>query len=400
MEDTEPRSGEIADTPLPELFRALYRERRSGVLDLQYADEQRQVFFVNGEVKSAISNEMGHRVGQHLKELGLIEESDIEAALARRSDGLRVGPALVAMGRVDQESLDQELRKLVTSIIYSTFAWPGGQYRFSPTDAPVAADVMLTISTADVILESIRRLTDERRILSGIGDTKVAIEFSPDPALRLQHVTLSPDEGFIVSRIDGHVSIEQLLKLTPTPKIKVLQLVYGLIATGILEPPAPPATESSTRRKATVRAAGKPARQGAQAAYHDAVRDVAQGSTARRQSLNVRIKTQRTSAKLARPEPARSADVEKEELEFRRKKIQTTYRKLSSLSADELLEVAPNATFREIRYNYNLLAEIYHPDVAFRSEYADLKPQLVKIFRRLEASYQRMSSPRSESSFD
>ena len=56
------------------------------------------------------------------------------------------------------------------------------------------------------------------------------------------------------------------------------------------------------------------------------------------------------------------------------------------------VEVAANATFRDIRWNYNTLFEIYNPANGNQPEYADLKPQLRELFDALNNAYRRMTA--------
>jgi hypothetical protein len=393
MPTQSPLIGDLRTTPLPELFRAIYRDGSSGILDLQHDKDQRRVFFVGGEVRSAVSNELGQKVGQHLKAAGLVVEVDIEEALQKKSEGIRLGNALVAIGALDAETLEKELRKLVAEIIFSAFSWESGFFRFALSDAPVPADVMLSISTADVILEAIRRMPSDDGVRLCIGDFSRRLSIAEDPFLRLQRVTLAPDEGFLISRIDGIHTIEQLTKSVPMPIPRLLRLVYGLIATGIVEL-VPETGKSMAGRTAAVPIPGSPKPPAPPPAQPSAATTAApakmpQGIAPR--GLNVQIAATRRTTAIMAPKKPTAPIFQKEEIDFRRRKILTTYQKLRSMTAHDILEIPLNPTFRELRQKYNDLAEIYHPDIAFRPEYADLKREMTEIFRKLEQSYRMLA---------
>jgi len=366
-----PTVGELKQNPLPEIFRRIYREGSSGVLDLQCAEDQRRVYFVAGEVRSAVSNSLGQKIGQHLKNAGLIVDGNIVEALEKRSEGFRLGGALVDLGAIDKETLEREMRKLIADIIYSAFAWGEGYFRFTPSQDPVPADVMLSVSTADVIMGGIRKISSDDVVFEGIGNRGHALRLTADPFLRLQHITLTPEEGYLLSRLDGATSTDQLLKLSPIEQAKTVRLVYGLIATGILEEP-PKETEDG---------AGSPAPDAPKAAG---------GSVSK--GLNVDISATRRTTTVLAPKIPVSPSFMKDEVDFRRRKILKTHQRLRRMTAHDLLELAPNPTYREIRQKYNDLAEIYHPDLAFKPEYADMKVQLVDIFKRLEEAYRAASA--------
>jgi hypothetical protein len=353
-----PTVGSLAKVPLAELFPWIYRERLSGFLDLQGNGDQRRIFFTNGEVVSAIAGAATHHIGQYLKEARLVTEEQIAAALARRSEGVRLGQALVEAGAIDRERLDLELRRLVTDIIGEAFAWTSGTFRFTPSDRPVPSDTRLEISTANVILAAVRRIPSDEAVARALGDLAAPLVWASDPFLRLQHITLLPEEVDVIRAVDGKSSVLDLRKRVGLPVPRLDRLLLGLVGAGILRDPAN-RTESPLK-------AGPP--------------------------TNVKVETSRRTVKLFRPKTAEiTPEMQKEEIAFRRKKVLETYASLSKLAPHELVEVAPNATYRDLRWNYLALLEIYHPDNAFKPEYSDLKKQLEAVTRALARAYKLLA---------
>jgi tetratricopeptide (TPR) repeat protein len=55
------------------------------------------------------------------------------------------------------------------------------------------------------------------------------------PAAELKNLRLSPVEGYLLSQIDGHVTIEELLSLSTVDRFQTLELLSRLIRDGIIQ---------------------------------------------------------------------------------------------------------------------------------------------------------------------
>ena len=95
------------------------------------------------------------------------------------------------------------MRRLVEEIVFSTFEWGDGEYRFQSSTGVLDPDVALTLSTAAVIVEGIRRLPESDLFRERLGDGRLVPVLSTDPMSRYQYLPLTPQEAYILSRIDG-----------------------------------------------------------------------------------------------------------------------------------------------------------------------------------------------------
>jgi hypothetical protein len=58
---------------------------------------------------------------------------------------------------------------------------------------------------------------------------------SNDPLLRSQRITLTPTDGFVLSRIDGTLSARDVISLSPVPPEDTERSLFGLVCTGSLD---------------------------------------------------------------------------------------------------------------------------------------------------------------------
>jgi hypothetical protein len=86
-----------------------------------------------------------------------------------------------------------------------------------------------------VILEATRRVQDPEMVRQVLGDMNRVLVLSNDPLLRSQRITLTPTDGFVLSRIDGTLSAHDVIGLSPVPPEDAERSLFGLISTGIVD---------------------------------------------------------------------------------------------------------------------------------------------------------------------
>ena len=127
--------GSLAATPLPQVLRRIFLGGLKGTLRLMRRDETRNLFFEKGELRTATSSREGQKIGAFLKRRGWITDKDLAWALetVARQGRVRLGKILVERGLVSRSVLDAEMKRLVEEIVFSTFEWEQGEYRFEPS---------------------------------------------------------------------------------------------------------------------------------------------------------------------------------------------------------------------------------------------------------------------------
>jgi hypothetical protein len=96
-----------------------------------------------------------------------------------------------------------------------------------------ASHVERALSIADALgnLEATATLEREEALIEGslemrLGRRERALRLLPQPEDR---VSLLPEEAFLLSRIDGLASAEEVLDLSPLPRLRTLRLLVRLM---------------------------------------------------------------------------------------------------------------------------------------------------------------------------
>jgi curved DNA-binding protein CbpA len=344
--------GSLAATPLPGVLRRIFRKGLKGTLRVFRKDETRNLFFEAGELRTATSSREGQKIGAFLKRRGWITERDLAWALetVMRKGRARLGRVLVERGLVSRAVLDAEMRRLVEEIVFSTFEWSDGDYRFEPSAGVVDPDVALDLSTAALIVEGIRRLPESDVFRERLGEGKSIPVLSADPMSRFQYLPLTPQEAYLLSRVDGVIDLDGLLKLGGASRGASAKILYALFSCGIIE--------WKNEESVLPAAAGL-------------------------ERLNVEVSTEAPSR------PIGYADM-----------VRNTYRRIDWLTHYELLGVTQEATKAEIQHAYLERSRSFHPDLRHRPDLADCGKELATVFERLKLANGILTDPASRAEYD
>ncbi len=256
-------NGDLAEGVVPDLLREIYVGRRSGTLHLVRGQERQSLRFRHGHIVNAHTNVLEERLGEMLVRRGLLSEADLARATeVVVRDGRRLGEVLAEMGLIDASGLEDAVALHVHEMLARVFAWPDGTYAFEeePEGEP-GGELTLKLSTGELILEAVQAVRDPDVVRYALGDMDRVLVLSGDPLLRFQKLTLSPADGFVLSRVDGVTSAREVVQMIPLPAEQTQRSLLGLLSTGVVEyagvrrprdasAPAHPAPEPPPSRRA------------------------------------------------------------------------------------------------------------------------------------------------------
>ena len=443
--------GDLSRDALADIIRELYAQRRSGILHLTQEKISKRIYFRKGSMIFANSDVESDRLGEFLIREGVLDRSSFEAATeSMKSTGFRFGRAVVELGIVSGDEMEARVVEQIQSIIYSLFAWDHGGYRFETHENPVDEDIVLNLSTADIILEGTRRIEDPGVVRRILGDHSVVPQHNENPLLLYQKMTLSQSEYFVLSRIDGTSSIGEIFAVSPLDEDETARCLYGLVAAGVVvlpgtaaeshpgfaatESPPPPAptpdapapdpiveippmdappvpetevasdawpqddlvaeaaaTVSGPQLAETIKMSAPP-EISAPPSTEPAVSDET--------SANPVMAARQKAAESSPAAPAPSAmDPTPAEVEVR-EDIEKKHASLASASFYDLLGVTPTAPDAEIKQAYYTMAKKYHPDRHHSAHLRDVHGLLEELFSKITHAYQTLASPADRTRYD
>jgi curved DNA-binding protein CbpA len=236
------------------------------------------------------------------------------------------------------------------------------------------SDPPLTLSTEEVLGEALPLIKDPAVIRATLGNLDRILGLAFDPS-KAKNLTLTPTEGYILSRIDGALSAREVLQLIPMDPVETERSLFRLLLGGLAEYLALP---------------GRPA--------------VPTPDMAPPLNLDVRLdgdETPPVAAAPAAPAAGAPSTLSPAALAAARLEIENAYSsKVDNRNHFEVLELERSADAAAVKAAYFRLAKRFHSDAQRDPGVDDLKDKLKAVFLRLGAAYEVLGSPRKRADYE
>jgi tetratricopeptide (TPR) repeat protein len=320
-------------------------------------------------------------------------------------DKKRLGEALVDLGLMERSGLEDAIALHVHQMLTKVFTWNEGTYAFEEETEGPDAELTLKVSTGDLILEAVQAIRDPDVVRYTLGDIDRVLGLSSDPLLRFQKVTLSPSDGFVLSRVDGATTAREIIQLIPLSSEQTQKSLLGLLSTGIIEyvpglrrrplSPAAPQTSPSPTPAPAEPAVASPDPSAALWTPPAPPPPVSPSASATSSPPTAALPPEPPLA--ARPPETVPEDAEVAE---RRREILEAWEGLKACNHFEVLGLERAANEADVKEAYFRLAKRFHPDVHHGASLGDLRDKLEAVFIRLGEAYEVLRDPRKRRSYE
>lgn len=226
---TKATQGQLAEKPVAELIREISEASASGALRLSRERAKAVVYFENGDVAFAASNIRAHRLVEFLKRTGILDES-ATAAFAPKATDDEVLTVLVDSRRIRADRVGPIRASHVAEVLRGVLLWTDGDWQFDPR-VRIAGDTRVTIDVRRLLLESTRHLP-ATYLSSRFADTSEQLELAHANG---RQPSLLPAEAFVLSRINGTTTVNELLTVSGMNEEETLQSLYALAICGAVK---------------------------------------------------------------------------------------------------------------------------------------------------------------------
>jgi len=383
--------GDLAEGVIPALLQELYVGRRSGTIQFARGSERQSVRLRHGHIVNAQSNVPEDRLGEMLVRRGLLSPADLTRATeVVVKEHKRLGQVLLELELMNQNGLEDAIPLHVHEMLSRLFTWGEGTYEFVEETDETGEELTLKLSTAELILEAVQAIQDPDVVRYLLGDLERVLALSNDPLLRFQKATLSPADGFVLSRVDGTTSAREILQMIPLPAEVVQKSLLALLSTGIIEHgsarkprapvtaprAAPPAVEAEPLPPAARTAASPP-------------------PPAAPPPAPPVVQVPAASAPAAGP--AATVDDKTEE---RRREVLEAWEGLKTHNHFEVLGIPRASGEAEVKEAYFRLARRFHPDAHHAASLGDLRDKLEQVFIHLGEAYEVLRDPKRRAEYE
>ncbi|MDA8099097.1 MAG: DUF4388 domain-containing protein [Nitrospiraceae bacterium] len=165
--------GRLEDLALPDIFQIISLSKKTGTLVVRSRKGTGMVVFKDGQVVQAGSDVIRDSLGNILVSQGMIDSSDLSAALAAQKSNpdTPLGMLLVEMGATSAKVIEDVVRTQIEEIISDLLAWEEGFFNFELGE--IVSRDKIEVDTQDFLLKAgisaeyllmeSTRLLDEKR---------------------------------------------------------------------------------------------------------------------------------------------------------------------------------------------------------------------------------------------
>jgi len=232
--------GSLTPDAFARALRGLAVSRKQGILHLSRDGVSKRIYFKNGSIIFAGSDDEQERLGEVLVRAGKLERADLELALkVMKETGESLGKTITDMGFTSTADIAAHALERAKSVICSVFAWQSGSFRFEERATEVSDEVALELSTHEMILEAARSITDPVVVREYLGDLKAVLRQPENPLVPYQEGSLSSSVQWLLYQANGISTIEEIVSNSPLDETRTLQSIYALVLAGVLQIESP-----------------------------------------------------------------------------------------------------------------------------------------------------------------
>jgi hypothetical protein len=236
MEQAYVFNGELSETPLPKMLATVHRYGVPGVMTITNGEENKRVFFVDGDVIFASSSDRGESLGEHLLSQNRISKAQYRVSCdeLKRSPHKRHGTVMVEMGFLKPEQLGVAVREQVQNILWSLFNWEHGEVVFNVGRFKDDEVYKIRIPTPRAILSGCKRIQDGRRATGRLGGRNVIYRTTPRPD-HLASLRLEAQEQQLLGMVDGERTVVELCENGPLRPGLNARVLYAFVELQLIE---------------------------------------------------------------------------------------------------------------------------------------------------------------------
>ena len=209
--------------PFSDLLQWVSQSRKTGTLSIEGQPHNKKIYFRDGLVAAASSENPKEFLGYYLVGWDYLGEDELEELLDMQEQyGTLLGELLVIIGRLNREDLQQVLQVKTEESIYELFLWEEGDFRFLENILPAKKFQPLNLPVEMIILEGVRRKDEWARCREMIPDES----WIPSLVRAVDVEQLGEIELNILREINGKNSIERIALANHLAFFHVLMFVF------------------------------------------------------------------------------------------------------------------------------------------------------------------------------
>ncbi|MDQ3282251.1 MAG: DUF4388 domain-containing protein [Acidobacteriota bacterium] len=221
----------IEITPFAVIAGEILQNRKTGYLTLLKPPVRKVLYWSQGELVMAASAAAGDSLADYLVRRGVVPADRAHQLFGDETNDIvaRVHES----GMLDLSARQTLLREWLASQFLPLFSLDEGTAAFTEDD-PLAPDKRIFLqSTAALLVEGIRTITNGLVLRRSLGDLKREIEISRTSRFSIESLPLTDQERTIAASLTEPTAIEMFLKNFAAQSVAVAKVVIAMLALGV-----------------------------------------------------------------------------------------------------------------------------------------------------------------------
>jgi tetratricopeptide (TPR) repeat protein len=221
----------IEITPVTVIAGDILQSRKTGYLTILKSPLRKVLYWSQGELVMATSTAPEDSLADFLVRRGTVSPDKAAQLAAEHADDAVA--RVHELGLLDLSSRQALLREWLTALVVPLFSLDEGTAVFTD-DEPLPPEKRVFLqSTAAVMVEGIRAITNGLVLRRSLGDLKRVIQPSKESRYTIDALPLSEQERAIASALTDPESIEMFLKRFASQSVTVAKVVISMLSVGI-----------------------------------------------------------------------------------------------------------------------------------------------------------------------
>ena len=221
----------IEVTPFAVVAGEILQQRKTGYLTILKSPLRKVLYWSQGDLVMAASNAPQDSLVDFLVRRGVVTA---ERAAEHFGDDPNDAVARVhELGLLDMSSRQALLREWLTAVFIPLFSLDEGTAAFTDDDPLPPEKRVFLQSTAAVIIEGIRTITNGLVLRRSLGDLKRMIHPARESRFSIDSLPLNEQERVIAASLTEPTSIETFLKRFASQSLTVAKVVIGMFSIGV-----------------------------------------------------------------------------------------------------------------------------------------------------------------------
>jgi tetratricopeptide (TPR) repeat protein len=235
-------TGHFTSHYLAEILRDVFLQEKCGSLRLDASTGPRiALCFDRGMLTDAETPSGAATLAAALRDDGVVGAEALLDAVQDCTTAAELSQTLVKRRAVTRQGLEAGLKGLIRRALTEAFSWQGGTFELEEgktSSNSFNPDVLFTFESILNGIDSMANFEPLREVLTSIPGR---LKLSTNMFLPVHRLALKPHHGFVLSRIDGSMSLAELAQVIPGDSVDAaLKFVYGLLVFGVVRiDPAP-----------------------------------------------------------------------------------------------------------------------------------------------------------------